>query len=228
MKIKYLSCLLSIFLCTALTSCGDDDETPTDKIPASAEGTYTDTRDGNEYKWVRYGNLDWMAENFRYDLNDDTKCKLYKDANNQLVDAKKYGRLYTHAAAESACPEGWRLPTDEDWKNLEMTLGMSAKDANKYDERGNIASRMLNRYEETCDLGIMLAGYHDPWLAMGSSGFIRIGVYGFYWTASLDTEQGKGDGYYWYRKFVFNKDYIIRQSTTNEMLFSVRYVRDAQ
>ncbi len=228
MKMKYLSYVLSMILCTAFTSCGDDEEALKDKIPASAQGTFTDTRDGNEYKWVRYGDLDWMAENFRYDLNNDSQCKWYLDDNDKKVDVKKYGRLYTYTAAKNACPDGWRLPTDEDWKNLEMTLGMSEKDANRCDERGNIASRMLTRYDETCDLNIILAGYHDPWLAMGASGFLRIGIYGLYWTASQDTEQGKGDGYFWYRKFVYNKDYIIRQSTTNEMLFSVRYVRDAQ
>lgn len=229
MNIRYIiKGLFAVALCLSLNSCSDDEEAPKDKIPASEQGTYTDPRDGNEYKWVRYGKQDWMAENFRYYLNDDSKCKLYKNSNGKLVDVKKYGRLYTFNAALEVCPEGWRLPTDEDWKELEMTLGMSKSDADKWDERGNIASRMLTRYNETCDLNLLLGGYHDPGLAMGLSGFIRLGIYGFYWTASKDTEQGKGDGYYWYRRFVFNQDYVIRQSTSSEMLFSVRYVRDAQ
>lgn len=42
---------------------------------------------------------------------------------------EKYGFLYSHQAALKAVPEGWRLPTDEDWKQLERTLGLSASEA---------------------------------------------------------------------------------------------------
>ena len=225
----YIFTLCTLLFSITVFSCSDDDDNaPTDKIAASASGTYTDPRDGNEYRWVRYGNTDWMADNFRYDTGNSDECKLYHDKDDKVVDANVYGRLYTHAGAENACPEGWRLATDEDWKNLEMALGMSASEANKWGDRGNIAGRMLTIYSDTCDINIRLAGYNDPWIAMGASGYKFMGVYGMYWTASKDTEQDKGDNFYWYRKFVFNSSAIIRQSTTNEMLFSVRYVRDAQ
>lgn len=35
-----------------------------------------------------------------------------------------FGLLYTLDAARRAVPEGWRIPTDEDWKKLERALGM--------------------------------------------------------------------------------------------------------
>lgn len=38
--------------------------------------------------------------------------------------SKRYGLLYSLDGARKACPEGWRIPTDEDWKTLERTLGM--------------------------------------------------------------------------------------------------------
>ena len=41
----------------------------------------------------------------------------------------KNGFLYTFAAAQKVAPEGWRLPTDEDWKKLERTLGLPAAEA---------------------------------------------------------------------------------------------------
>ena len=31
------------------------------------------------------------------------------------VDFNEHGNLYTWEEALAACPEGWRLPTDEDW-----------------------------------------------------------------------------------------------------------------
>ena len=37
------------------------------------------------------------------------------------VDFNEHGNLYTWEEALAACPEGWRLPTDEDWQNLETT-----------------------------------------------------------------------------------------------------------
>lgn len=43
----------------------------------------------------------------------------------------KYGYLYSHAAALKAVPEGWRLPSDEDWSRLEQTLGLSSAEANR-------------------------------------------------------------------------------------------------
>ena len=41
----------------------------------------------------------------------------------------KNGFLYTFAAAQKVAPKGWRLPTDEDWKKLERTLGLPAAEA---------------------------------------------------------------------------------------------------
>lgn len=97
-----------------LTSCSDDDDAVA-KVAPSATGTYTDPRDGNEYRWVRYGNLEWLADNFRYDTGDESTCMIYNGINsNGPVDENVYGRLYTYKAAVAACPDGWRLPTDAD------------------------------------------------------------------------------------------------------------------
>ncbi len=45
--------------------------------------------------------------------------------------SQTYGYLYSLAAAKAAVPEGWRLPSDDDWKILEQALGMNAYEANK-------------------------------------------------------------------------------------------------
>lgn len=42
--------------------------------------------------------------------------------------SETYGLLYTYDAALAAIPEGWRLPSDADWKNLEKALGMTAEE----------------------------------------------------------------------------------------------------
>lgn len=214
--------LLAIVLAAA---CSDDDEGQAAYVPPTAEGTYTDVRDGENYRWVRYGTLDWMAENFRYDLGDETNCLLYVDADDN-THLSTLGRLYTPAGAQSATPDGWRLPTDEDWKKLEMALGMSSNDADKTGWRGNIAKSMLTANGDTTALNIVLAGYYTPNTTMGMSGYRFISAYGWYWSSTTDDD--KGSGYYYGRKFIYNSTAVDRESFENKLMFSVRYVRDAQ
>lgn len=92
---------------------------------------FTDDRDGETYKAVCIGDQNWMAENLRYAApgsicynNDDANCE-------------KYGRLYNRAtvmngaSASSAspsgvkgvCPNGWHLPSTQEWQTLYATLG---------------------------------------------------------------------------------------------------------
>lgn len=211
----------------SLCSCSDDDEALTDIIVPSAEGTFTDARDGNTYRWVRYGNLEWMEDNLRYNLNDENKCRLYvMDDKTIRIDDTRYGRIYTNQGASKAVPEGWRLPTDEDWKNLEMTMGMSASDANKTDWRGNMAKRMVSMYDTTTPINILLAGYYTPNMIMSMTGYRFFSQKGYYWTSSTDTE--KGNGFYYFREFMFNQQGVRRESTSDDFLMSVKCVRDVE
>jgi uncharacterized protein (TIGR02145 family) len=111
----------------------------------------SDDRDGNTYPIIKIGNQCWMQENLRYipesltemtDYGKENKeldfCSntmsnnpgyyVYGYYNKSIEDAKKtenyktYGVLYNWTAASTACPEGWRLPTHDDWTTLERTV----------------------------------------------------------------------------------------------------------
>lgn len=222
--------LLAMTSCLAFSACSDDEDELSDKLPATAKGTFTDPRDGNTYRWVRYGNMDWMAENFRYDMNDHNKCRLYGDGVgdnlNNPVNPDQWGRLYTHTGAVEACPDGWRLPTDDDWKALEQAMGMSKSEADKLDWRGNVAKRMMTAYGDSCDLNLQLGGYYTSNQIMAKTGYKYFGTYCYYWASTTDTD--KGSSYFFMRKLIYNSAAVNRQSMTDDYYLSVRYVRDAQ
>jgi uncharacterized protein (TIGR02145 family) len=85
----------------------------------SAKTSFRDARDGQVYGIAKVGNLTWMKENMRYDMRDESVC--YDDDD---VNCEELGMLYTYAGAWKACPTGWRLPSDNDWMDLERALGM--------------------------------------------------------------------------------------------------------
>jgi len=108
---------------------------------AQQKGTLTDSRDKKNYKTVKIGTQTWMAENLAYqvqgsvcygegdnecvkvDINaadDAIVCSKNKKLSAAEIQAncKKYGRLYDGGAAETACPAGWRLPSENDWNIL--------------------------------------------------------------------------------------------------------------
>ncbi|MBN2104124.1 fibrobacter succinogenes major paralogous domain-containing protein [bacterium] len=144
--LKYIS--ISLLLSLLFTSC--DNKNPTE----SKESTVTDI-DGNIYQTVKIGNQWWMAENLRVTHFRDGRsipnitsasswsttangyCCIYANADSNLV---TYGMLYNwYAVNESRglAPEGWHVPTDDDWKELEMYLGMNQIQADSTGLRGN-------------------------------------------------------------------------------------------
>ena len=129
-----------ILACAAmLAACGDDDSDFATRPDGKelTEGMLTDSRDGQTYRTVKIGNQVWMAENLNYETAN-SYC--YKDSVSKCT---KYGRLYTWAAAKTACPSGWHLPTEVEFKELVATVGGSStagkmlKSTSGWDESGN-------------------------------------------------------------------------------------------
>jgi len=92
-----------------------------EKIKATSY--FTDTRDSKTYRSIKIGNQIWLAENLNYSGKDGKLGICYA---NELKNSAKYGRLYDWKTAKDACPEGWHLPSVEEWNTLIATISNSS------------------------------------------------------------------------------------------------------
>lgn len=85
----------------------------------SAAGSLKDARDGKTYKTIEIDGLEWMTQNLDY-KDKSSVCYDKKEKN-----CKSLGRLYAWDEAVNACPEGWRLPTKDEFESLLKNAGGS-------------------------------------------------------------------------------------------------------
>lgn len=232
MKINQL--LLAGLLLCAGAACSDDDNTLTEVLPDSS-GSFTDARDGNEYGWVRYGQLEWMTGNIRYAEAASGVSQLYAEEQitqeereaQQRQNYVRYGYLYDFEAAQEAVPAGWRIPTDEDWKALERAFGLPESETAQTGWRGAGIGELLQRSNS---LYLRPGGFIDYQLSsIGEVSYEPnyIGFYGFFWSATTDPAKTEKENKI-YRQIRYNSSRFGRFSTYSEKLLSLRCVRDAQ
>lgn len=80
--------------------------------PTVTENKMIDQRDQKEYALIRIGGLHWMAENLNYETKNGYFCSFQESGDVCAT----YGGFYTNGTAQRVCPEGWRLPTESEFK----------------------------------------------------------------------------------------------------------------
>jgi uncharacterized protein (TIGR02145 family) len=181
-------------------------------------GLFLDPRDGQEYKIVEIGDQTWFAEN----LNYETPNSAWYD--NSFGNGTLYGRLYTWDDAISACPTGWHLPSDDEWKTLEMYLGMSLNEANQVGNRGTDEGAKL----KSTDGWIPYNGTNSSRFS-GLPGGVRVnetlfqykGEIGYWWTATENTDELA-----WGRLISGDYDIVWRGYGNKNYGYSVRCIKD--
>lgn len=76
-----------------------------------SDDNFKDSRDGNIYYYIQSGNLLWTRNNLAY---AGTGIPYMESEVMNTV----FGRFYTYDQAMTACPDGWRIPTDAEWQAL--------------------------------------------------------------------------------------------------------------
>ena len=154
MKTSYCFFVTILLGFVIINSCVKDEENPIVK-----------DIDGNVYHTVRIGHQVWMAENLKTTrYNDGAEIPLVEDIDswsvltepgfcfynndsltNHFLNREVYGALYNWNTINSKklCPAGWHIPSDDEWKSLEIYLGLTRTEADSTGWRGTGQGKLL-------------------------------------------------------------------------------------
>ena len=199
--------------------------------------TLIDTRDGKAYATVLIGSQCWMKENLNFGERIDDTIGQSNNAtfekycyNNDTLNCDLYGGLYqrdeamshsTDEGVQGVCPKNWHLPSDNEWKQMEIFLGMDSASADTSGFRGTDQGAQLISGGLSGFNALYGGVYHGL-----NEEFEGMGNYALFWTSTLVTPYGVRRGLYDFDTGVYRGI-----SNVEEGLFygyNVRCVKDDQ
>ena len=190
-------------------------------------GIFTDLRDNHQYGFKIMGSQTWMTENLAWlprvsPSKDGTDYNsyyyVYAFEGSSLTDARSgtnyttFGALYNWTAAQEACPLGWHLPSDMEWKIFENYLGADAgfrlKSIFGWTNHGN--------GNNSSGFNVLPAGER-----IQNIGFTGLGNLAQFW--STTTLLGHGA---WTRALHYDDHVVYRFATSLNSGLSVRCLKD--
>ena len=185
-------------------------------------GTFTDVRDGKTYRIRKIREQTWFAENFAYiphvspgpvqggiwvygyngcDVDEAISTENYK----------KYGCLYDWDTAMKVSPNGWHLPSNEDWGELTRYYGnhMIGVDTGYW-------KNWHSNSDNSSGFSALPGGQRTP-----EGLFDWGGEFANFWSSM---EQGGGEFWYWYLHG--NNLYARTNPEKNTYGYSIRYIKD--
>jgi len=215
-------------------------------LPGSEEAVPVTDIDGNVYQTIRIGLQIWTAENLRVthfrngnpinNVTDGTEwngltTSAYCAYNNDETVVEVYGFLYNAYAVndtQNIAPEGWHVPSDDEWKEMEIFLGMAHDQADSIGWRGELEGARLKEEgnahwnppneEAYDDFGFtaLPGGYRGP-----NGVFYGMGDNTYLWTSTENI-----NGQQWNRGLNKVFSTINRRFYNKKNGFSVRLIKD--
>jgi uncharacterized protein (TIGR02145 family) len=175
--------------------------------------SFVDKRDGKAYNTVAVGNQVWTAENISFKPSGAQSWAYDNDENN----SKKYGRLYTWKAAQEACPQGWRLPSEKDWASLIDFLGGENLAGTKLKASGDDWSGRNTSGRNESGFSLLPAGSRA--MHKRSDDFQSLGRSTTLWTSTATTSR---DAVVF---SILEGDSVIRATSNHDAGMSVRCIK---
>jgi uncharacterized protein (TIGR02145 family) len=150
------------------------------------------------------------------------------DACDEVASLATYGRLYNaYAVADERglCPSGWHVPSDQEWMELEMHLGMTEEEVQDVALRGTDQGTQLKSVEGWSEDGggTNATGFlglpHGYRYVTGT--FFFAGTLNFWWTSSLHDETKS-----WYRALLNSSPKVSRNHSDRHNGYAVRCTLD--
>lgn len=171
-------------------------------------GELEDARDGSIYRTVMIGSQTWMAQNLNLETNSGSWCY-----NNKTSMCDLYGRLYYWETAQEICPDGWHLPSDEEFTVLTDHIG--GLDSAGYKLKANTSLWWGAYGDDPYGFSVLPSGYYE------NDGFYNIGGYGDFWTS---TNYDEVDA--WNRHFDYYNMWLKRGTYHKLSALSVRCLKN--
>jgi len=207
--------VLASVLVMLFSSCDKSEDEQPDCGCNEKYGSFTDSRDGYVYKTIEIGDQTWMAENLAYlpevnapDEYSEIQSKYYVYEYNgsnvskakAIIKYQTFGVLYNWPAAIKSCPEGWHLPSDEEWTILEEFLIANGYNYDGTTTDNKIAKALAAAYEwgdfsSDGAIGNNISLNNRSCFSALPGGlygigmdFSRFGNYGYWWSSTVSDE----------------------------------------
>ena len=150
--------------------------------------------------------------------------------NNDEGYVSAYGRLYNWYAIvdnRNLAPEGWSIPGDSDWKQLEMYLGMSQAEADAVgwrgtDEGGKLKEAGTVHWNPPNTGATNVSGFTalPGGYRVNNGNFLNIGFYAYFWSSTENSSYTV-----WGRLLSSGTSATYRYADSKSAGFSVRCVK---
>lgn len=141
---KYYSSSKSVNVTVVKT--GINGSIPTEILPT--DNIFKDERDGFQYAYGKIGPYSWLKPNLGWGSQEEVGVGFAGS------DVMSYvmGRFYNWNEALTACPDGWRLPTEEEW--MESAQALSSETLVKMERWPGIAGDLIGytKFNDTYEL----------------------------------------------------------------------------